>query len=616
MIGFLFSITLRGVLVASLGLAVLFLARRQSSAVRHQLSMIGLFSLLILPLLMTVLPPSYARLPLPSKVVDRIQWLEPTPLAELSREPLQTAAQPSSDVPASSLPGQVGTALLALYAIGILALTIRLVVRLSLLTKRIRRARVLTAESDTSILVDTKTNVPMTAWFRTHAILLPRNHESWSESLLQPVLLHEQAHIRRGDWFSFVFGQIVCILMWPNPLVWALYRNSRVLAEEATDDLVLKNGVPASQYAQALCEVANYLRPRQSIFGVEMAHRRSEVLRRVERILSPDPKRNAAGWSTFAAGATFLAVILIPVSSYGFTAADAPEAPFGKPTEPVLWQDAEHVGSKTNSWTCTLSDGRKAQILQVGVNTPTGPMVWRPDGTLIAKKDQMKMSFVKEPYVRSILISYPPKSKKSGITFAGGSQVSFSSGSGLSSFPSKNVVSKDLSVCHSTLFIADLFGNIDMLVPQIVLDDQPNVLVVDYPSNAGPLGEAGFLRDISMAFPVTSPYYVDKKDVPVRDKAWKYIPLANTTRFDFKRGLEDRDREVFVTAILKNGKKAQPICEQHLADGDHYYFREARSGIKSVRVESRNQVYGKFSDVKMHPNGVRLPKSLTKYPIG
>ena len=62
---------------------------------------------------------------------------------------------------------------------------------------------------------------------------------SFPPSQLEPLLLHELAHVKRWDTAVMGLQLLLQILHWPNPLVWLANRRLRVEREQACDDWVL-----------------------------------------------------------------------------------------------------------------------------------------------------------------------------------------------------------------------------------------------------------------------------------------------------------------------------------------------------------------------------------------
>ena len=83
-------------------------------------------------------------------------------------------------------------------------------------------------------------------------ILLPRNWKEWSPSKLRAVLIHERAHIRRGDALVAFLARLNCAIFWFHPVSWWLERKLATLAEHACDDEVVKKG----RRTRAICRGA------------------------------------------------------------------------------------------------------------------------------------------------------------------------------------------------------------------------------------------------------------------------------------------------------------------------------------------------------------------------
>jgi beta-lactamase regulating signal transducer with metallopeptidase domain len=97
---------------------------------------------------------------------------------------------------------------------------------------------------------------PITFGILKPVVLLPREAAFWPLERRRAVFLHEAAHIARGDWFAQVIGQVACALLWFHPLVWFAFARLRDEAERAADDAVLRSGMPASEYATHLLDLA------------------------------------------------------------------------------------------------------------------------------------------------------------------------------------------------------------------------------------------------------------------------------------------------------------------------------------------------------------------------
>jgi beta-lactamase regulating signal transducer with metallopeptidase domain len=92
---------------------------------------------------------------------------------------------------------------------------------------------------------------------RRPRVLLPEAAHEWSEDRMRVVLLHELAHVRRGDWGFLIAASMLRCLYWFNPLAWMTERRLRHESEQACDDAVLEAGIDGADYAAHLLAVAN-----------------------------------------------------------------------------------------------------------------------------------------------------------------------------------------------------------------------------------------------------------------------------------------------------------------------------------------------------------------------
>jgi beta-lactamase regulating signal transducer with metallopeptidase domain len=140
-------------------------------------------------------------------------------------------------------------------------------------------------------------------------ILLPQNlAPTLGSSRLRPVLLHELAHISRGDLWVNLVQTILQITYFYNPLLWLANSVIRRIREQAVDEAVqVAMGANARQYPQTLVDVAKlaFNRPALSLRLIGVVESKSQLKRRIKRMLDrPIPK-------TAKLGVLGLAVILI-----------------------------------------------------------------------------------------------------------------------------------------------------------------------------------------------------------------------------------------------------------------------------------------------------------------
>jgi len=98
--------------------------------------------------------------------------------------------------------------------------------------------------------------MPMTFGLLRPRILLPEECMSWTPERRRAVLLHELAHVKRRDVAWQFFAQLAAALWWFQPLSWFSRRSLRLESERACDELVLRSGIKASDYAAELLAIA------------------------------------------------------------------------------------------------------------------------------------------------------------------------------------------------------------------------------------------------------------------------------------------------------------------------------------------------------------------------
>jgi HEAT repeat protein/beta-lactamase regulating signal transducer with metallopeptidase domain len=141
-----------------------------------------------------------------------------------------------------------------------------------------------------------RASMPVATGIFRPAVIVPTDADTWSESRLRIVLLHELAHVKRRDCLTHMLGQAACAFHWFNPLAWLAVKRARTERERACDDLVLACGTRGSDYADQLLEMARVLRGDRfpALLGgasLAMAHR-SQLEGRLIAILDPRVPRS------------------------------------------------------------------------------------------------------------------------------------------------------------------------------------------------------------------------------------------------------------------------------------------------------------------------------------
>jgi beta-lactamase regulating signal transducer with metallopeptidase domain len=283
-------------------------------------------------------------LPAPTAVIgdqEHAVSVQPKPDVENSKLPRVATTEMSSaalpDVPDRATPHgnaplhiDFTSALAIVWWVGFVFLGTRLMGALFSLAKLRRAARpvaemspvrsVLCAMESASnglngceVLIHPTIVSPMLFGVWRRVILLPECAESWSESRIRLVLLHEWAHVRRHDFAATILAEIVACFCWGNPLVWLGLGRFRAIVEIAADDLAVEGESEPTQYASELLGIIREMRALTVRHGMALGMAdRSVIERRIKSLLDPLTKhrlgRRRVAWAV-AIGAILIAGI-------------------------------------------------------------------------------------------------------------------------------------------------------------------------------------------------------------------------------------------------------------------------------------------------------------------
>jgi beta-lactamase regulating signal transducer with metallopeptidase domain len=328
-------------------LAQLVFFRRASAATRHIVWTLGIASMLLIPVVSTVLPPW----PLVIHVAPKPE--EPLPVAapvDEVADAADTTTQPtlSSDtvaVPARSPVGSRSTAIVGLYLIGVFGLLIRLMVqrwharRFARSAARVRDAewmRLLITCADrmgvvrpVRLLRSREHNVPVALGTLRPAIVIPSIADTWSDDRRTAVMLHELAHVARYDCLTHTLAVAACAMYWFHPGVWWVARRLRIERELACDDRVIAAGTEPRDYAGHLLEIAySFGGYRAPALAVSMARPRQLEGRMLAALDGARNRRVPSLRLSLAGGAIAIGLLAVLASARpAFTAATAAAAP-------------------------------------------------------------------------------------------------------------------------------------------------------------------------------------------------------------------------------------------------------------------------------------------------
>jgi beta-lactamase regulating signal transducer with metallopeptidase domain len=312
--------------LAMVGLAAAAVRRgRGSAAMVHQIWLLGMLGLAMLPLLVSLMPPlALPILPEPA-------------VAAPTAEPAALATAPSvAAAPAEAAFG-LGEIIAAAYFLVVALLLGRLALGRLLLARLWFQSCPADSDGWTRLVAMLAAGygirrrialrfapgpaMPMTWGSARPRILLPDTARGWCDGQRRIVLLHELAHVSRLDSFSRAAAQLVCALYWFHPGAWYAARRLRIEQEHACDDLVLAQGAGARDYAYGLLEAARSfdalpILARMSVAMVATA----ELERRLIGIVRRRPRGRAGarftlGFGVAALVGTAVAASVTPVAT-------------------------------------------------------------------------------------------------------------------------------------------------------------------------------------------------------------------------------------------------------------------------------------------------------------
>ncbi len=190
---------------------------------------------------------------------------------------------------------------MAVYAIGVLVLLIRVIYCLIMVYK-FRRSLLLCEDeqlrNDLQVLknqlgihrsvalaVSDKIGSPTQVGLLNPVVVLPAPMVE-SHDQLEPILTHELIHVKRWDCLYRLLAMVGMAFYWFNPLFHRVKHLLFEVQEQACDDWTVTATGNSESYADTLLNVATQLRPRPAMaLGMDMA-RPTQVMARVNRIIT------------------------------------------------------------------------------------------------------------------------------------------------------------------------------------------------------------------------------------------------------------------------------------------------------------------------------------------
>ncbi|QDT46372.1 Regulatory protein BlaR1 [Symmachiella dynata] len=175
---------------------------------------------------------------------------------------------------------------------------------------------------------------PATVGWRRPVILLPAAWRTWTPLERRAVLAHEIAHIRRGDFLTYVIAQIGLVLHYYNPLVHWLAGRLRLEQELAADASAAALAGGRLEYLQMLAAMALRQADQPTSWPARtFLPSRGHLIRRVEML------KHSKRLSTRLPGAARVVVVgLLAAVGIGIVGLRQPDAPIAIADEPQFAQ--------------------------------------------------------------------------------------------------------------------------------------------------------------------------------------------------------------------------------------------------------------------------------------
>lgn len=371
--------------------------RRSAAALRQLIWTLAMAGVLALPLLSWVVPawdvPRVA-VSTPRQPAAAIPVVQPT---SLPTQPLAIATQPNSaphntatptptvsptrpqtsPATAQQTPFDWPRTLWLLWLAGVFCLLCRLFLGLrgfrrlenradpAEYTDELRAAMsALCIRRPVRLLISPAISVPVTWGIILPVLVLPDTAESWSPERRQVVMLHELAHVARGDYLIRLLAQCVCALHWFNPLAWFAFARLCAEQELACDDLVLHSGCKASAYAGHLLAIAQGMSRRPALVAAVPMARANELKARLHLLLDGTVNRQRLTAIIIVALLLLAIAIIVPLAA--------------------LRQRDKNVFPAVHN-IAVLPDGVTIELIGVSHSPFTNRPWWKPDGTPLAK---------------------------------------------------------------------------------------------------------------------------------------------------------------------------------------------------------------------------------------
>jgi beta-lactamase regulating signal transducer with metallopeptidase domain len=191
-----------------------------------------------------------------------------------------------------------------------------------------------------ALLVSDEISVPIVLGWRRPAIAIPTSLAGKQNyKTIDAVLVHELAHVERGDCGWQLVERVAQAVYWFHPLIWLASRRIAAVRERACDDFAIHVLADREAYAGTLLEMAARLARRQRL-GLAMAVVRTTRLEQRLTSIEHSTGSSRVRLHGFTRTAISIALLALVATAFGvrLVRAEAEPAPQVKSTKPAKQQ--------------------------------------------------------------------------------------------------------------------------------------------------------------------------------------------------------------------------------------------------------------------------------------
>ena len=332
-------ILLRATVLLCIAGLVALVMKRASAADRYAVWSVAFVALIALPVLALMLPPWHlgqvARLSTPTSTSS--QSSEVTTVGVAPRGGSTTAAVVAAAERADRATrevlgvGAVAVALMVMWLGGAALMLVRLLLhmaRVSAVTLRAPEGRFpdlvklalpimehLGIRRPVRVAVSDQVSQPFSWGVDNPVVVFPESVGEWPADRKRSVMWHEMAHVARLDYPLHILVEVAKALYWPNPLVWLAARRMAMERERACDDMALRNGTSAGDYATHLLDIARSQIDGYAPVGATTMAGEPGLVERVRYVMNERLDRSPLGRDRMLLTAVLAVVLALPLAS-------------------------------------------------------------------------------------------------------------------------------------------------------------------------------------------------------------------------------------------------------------------------------------------------------------